>query len=117
MNRLFLVPIALAVMVGFNGCTTSKNTNVPVVHDTVDTSGLDGFFQDYLMYRSYKAMAVAMGDDGRYAMGYSLDYSSQNSANDRAIQQCINSNNTADYPVDAQCEIYAIGNAIIHALD
>jgi hypothetical protein len=101
MKRLVLGATMVAMTIGFNGCASSNS------------SILDKSFEEYKTYNSHKAMAVAMGNDGRYAMGYSSDYSSQDGANKRAIKQCTDANNKSAYKVKAECEIYAIDNEIV----
>lgn len=101
MKRLVLGSSMIAVVVGLNGCVAS-NTNT-----------LDKSFEEYKTYNSHKAMAVAMDDVGRYAIGYSSDYSSQDRANQRAIKQCTDVNNKSEYKIKAKCKLYAINNDII----
>ncbi len=102
MKRLVLGATMVAMTIGFNGCASSKSSSI-----------LDNSFEEYKTYNSHKAMAVAMGNDGRYAMGYSSDYSSQDRANKRAIKQCTDTNNKSANKVNAKCKIYAIGNEIV----
>ena len=104
MRRLFWGATAVAMVISLNGCASSNN---------VDSSILDKSFEEYKTYNSHKAMAVAMGDDGRYAIGYSSDYSSQDGANNRAIKQCNDVNNKSASKINAECEIYAIDNEIV----
>jgi hypothetical protein len=109
MRRLVLGATMVAMVIGFNGCAGSNN---------MDSSKLDKSFEEYKTYNSHKAMAVAMGDDGRYAMGYSYDYSSQNKANERAIKQCNDANDQSSAnKVTAKCELYAIDNDLVRDSD
>jgi hypothetical protein len=104
MKKIFLGATIVAVVIGLNGCTGLN---------TADSSILDKTFEEYKAYKSHKAMAVAMGNDGRYAIGYSSDYSSQDGANKRAIKQCTDINNKSASKVNAECKIYAIDNEIV----
>jgi len=104
MKRLVLGTTMAAMVFGFNGCTGLNY---------LDGNKLDKSFEEYKTYNTYKAMAVAMDNDGRYSMGYSSDYSSQDQANKRAIKQCIDANNRSEYKVKAECKIYAIGNDLV----
>jgi len=102
MKRLVSGATLVAMVIGFNGCAVSNNSKT-----------LDKSFEEYKTYNSHKAMAVAMDDDGRYAMGYSYDYSSQDKANKRAIKQCNDANDQSVNKVTAKCELYAIDNDIV----
>ncbi len=102
MKRLVLGAAMAAITIGFNGCASSNSSSI-----------LDKSFEEYKTYNSHKAMAVAMGNDGRYAMGYSSDYSSQDRANKRAIKQCTDTNNKSANKVNAQCKLYAIDNELV----
>lgn len=104
MRKLVLGATMVAMVIGFNGCVSSNY---------MGKSKLDDSFETYKTYNSHKAMAVAMDDDGRYAMGYAYDYSSQDKANARAIKQCNDANTNPETQVNAKCEIYAIGNDIV----
>jgi len=104
MRKLFLGATMVAMVIGLNGC---------VGFNSADNSILDKTFEEYKAYNTHKAMAVAMGDDGRYAIGYSSDYSSQDGANKRAIKQCTDINNKSASKVNAECKIYAIDNEIV----
>ncbi len=101
MKKLVLGATMGAMLIGLNGCTVSNSCQ------------LDKSFEEYKTYKSHKAMAVAMNDDGRCAIGYAYDYSSQNSANNGALKRCANSNNQSENKITAQCEIYAIDNDIV----
>lgn len=110
MRRLFLGTTMVAMAIGFSGCTSAKDAELK--------SELGKSFEEYKTYKSNKAMAVAMGDDGRYAMGYAYDYVSQDRANARAIKLCTDANNqTEGNKVDAECKIYAIDNDIVDNKD
>lgn len=112
MKRLVLGATMFAMVIGFNGCAISNSINSSISGNELDTS-----FEEYKTYGSYKAMAVAMDDDGRYSMGYASDYSSQSQANQKAIGHCTDANNKSEYKVNAECEIYAIDNDIVRSLD
>ena len=75
-------------------------------------SSLSKAYDTYKEYDGYKAMAVATGSDGRHAIGYSYDCTSEASAKRIAINKCKNTNNK-ETKVDAECKIYAIENQII----
>ena len=104
MRRLCWGVTMVAIVVGLSGCAGSNK---------VDSSIFNNSFEEYKTYKSHKAMAVAMDDDGRYAMGYSSDYSSQDGANKRAVKQCSDVNNKSTSKVNAECVIYAIDNEIV----
>ncbi len=101
MKKLVLELAIVTMIVGLNGCAVSNNNT------------LDKTFEEYKTYKAHKAMAIAMDDDGRYAIGYSSDYSSQDRANQRAIKQCTDVNNKSEYKIKAKCKLYAINNDII----
>jgi len=105
MKKFVSVTTMVVLLVGVNGCAVSNGNT------------LDKSFEEYKTYKSNKAMAVAMDKDGRYAIGYSSEYSSQKRANKRAIDQCTNANNNSEYKVNAKCEIYAINDEIVRKLD
>ncbi len=106
MKRLISGATLAVMVIGFNGCAVSNNSKT-----------LDKSFEEYKIYNSYKAMAVAIDNDGRYAMGYSYDYSSQDKANKGAIKQCNDANTNPATKVNAECELYAIDNDIVRKLD
>ncbi len=69
------------------------------------------FFQEYSSKTDKKALALAHDSNRREAWGYGFGYSSQTQANDRALLECRN--RLAEYRVNADCKLYAIGNDIV----
>ncbi|MEI6707845.1 MAG: hypothetical protein WCK96_12000 [Methylococcales bacterium] len=69
------------------------------------------FFQEYSSKTDKKALALAHDSNRREAWGYGFGYSSQAQANDRALLECRN--RLAEYRVNADCKLYAIGNDVV----
>ncbi len=69
------------------------------------------FFEEYSGKTDKKALALAHDSNRREAWGYGFGYSSQAQANDRALLECRN--RLAEYRVNADCKLYAIGNDVV----
>ena len=69
------------------------------------------FFEEYSAKKDKKALALAHDSNRREAWGYGFGYSSQTQANDRALLECRN--RLAEYRVNADCKLYAIGNDVV----
>ena len=102
----FKIGIAVVgIMWGMNGCS--------ILNTSINHNNFNKAVEEYKEYKMHKAMAVAMDNDGRYAMGYAFDYATQEKAKKDAIKHCIDSNNKVTDKVKAKCEIYAIDNEIV----
>ncbi|MCX7066127.1 MAG: hypothetical protein NTW85_00260 [Methylococcales bacterium] len=69
------------------------------------------FFEEYSAKTDKKALALAHDHNKKEAWGYGFGYSSQAQANDRALLECRN--RLAEYRVNADCKLYAIGNDVV----
>jgi hypothetical protein len=67
-------------------------------------------FQEYRQFEPEKALALARGEDGRWAYGYARGHESQMQAVNAAEEQC--ERRRARYGVEANCQTYAVGSEI-----
>ncbi|RUM74528.1 MAG: hypothetical protein DSZ12_05365 [Sulfurovum sp.] len=84
--------------------TSYKNQSIQYVNDLYNTK--------YKTFKKYKAIAVSIDSMGKCSIGYSFHAKTQAKANKMAIKKCNAYKRTAE----STCEIYAVGDKIIHPL-
>jgi len=115
--KKYIYSLAVVVaLVGLSGCSMSSIN--PFSGDDSDYSsgiaGIDSTYSKYKTLESNKAMAVAIGADKRYAVGYAFEYKSQEKANAEALKRCEASNSKAKIKVDTACKLFAVGDKVVY---
>lgn len=111
-----LVTIALVVLTSC--ASTSKQKTIQYNIDRAkNISHIERSFQLYTKYKTHKAMAVAIDNEGRYVIGYSYDCGSDESAKNIALNNCTRANNNTKFSADTSCVIYAVADKVIYKIN
>jgi len=104
-----LLPALFLVWAVCWGCAPTHEVSVPA---TLEQNDFERYFPaiygDYLTWKPNKAIAVALGADGRFAFGYSQSRRSEQSAIDAALLEC--GKRAGWRNIKVPCMIYAVNN-------
>ena len=104
----------LAASLLLAACATSNEPQKPVIKYDLGAS-YDRKFTDmltkYKRLKTYKAIALAISEDGTWAYGYAYDYPTQEAADRQAMAEC--SKPQGGKPASAWCQLVAEGDIIL----
>jgi len=119
-----LIALFTLVLVSSNGCSRQSNSHRIIttqqgkfiVDKQKSILHINRTFELYKKYKAYKAMAIAMDQDGKYIIGYAKDAKSSSDAQAIALENCQKANMHAQLKVSTACTLYAIENVILNPL-
>ena len=117
MAKKIILIATLSAIMGLTGCSDIPTpTSKYIVNKEKNIVYIKRSFELQKNYKSHKAMAVALDDEGKYVIGYSYDCASKENAKRIALEKCNQANAYAEVKAEATCSMYAVENQIIRIL-